>query len=403
MSIESSLSDAMASSMASSIGYMFSGSHAPSPNDRIKHEIFGTSKVQHRPFTEQTGLKYDSVKNQVTTYLVDADPSSTHVFKRSFMGKAELEDSESQVGLAQSMNVSEYGGIDDFYVGYESEHHVLSHPRENKQQMVLFARDEKKSWSHQLMETVEHVWKAVVAMLRKVGIAMRRALDWLSSKIPWDDISHTTAFLSLFYKKLGTLSLNGFDMARDLFRSTLKNATTYTQNNLFKNVIENLGAHNISYEQSMKYTDRFSNITNDLSTDANTAMIQDRVVNNLQHITIDYANKSIMDRLVKVCHEAGSSVRDAFNISEINKLNSLNTDLPNYNSLMKANLGAVLKFMRNLAVTSEHVAGNLFASIMQFVPFYWNLALEFMNVPINVRFLYDFWTKKVRYCFFLIK
>jgi hypothetical protein len=262
--------------------------------------------------------------------------------------------------------------------------------------MVLFARDEKKGWTHQLLSTVEHAWKAVVSMFRRVGVAIRHVLEKMTSKIHWDDISHTTAFLSLFYRKLGTLSLNGFDNARSLFRGTLQNLTMNTDN-MFQNVIDNLGQGNITWSKLMKGSNNLANSSSELATDANTVMVHDRMINNMQHVTIDYSNVGVLERLVKICNEAGSSVKDAFDIKKLNQLHMDRVRYPRYESLVKSNLGMGLNFLRKLLVTFEHVAGNLFASIMQFVPFYWNLALEFMNLPIKVPYLYDFWMKHVGY------
>ena len=395
--IASSLDVDLASSMASSTRYIFLGSHAPSPHPsaRIKYEVLGDSGVQDKPLMQEGGLEYDSDNNQLTTYAVDVNDGSAHIFKRSFMFNR-LDDSESQIGLAKAMNVSDYTGEDDLFVVYESDSHVVSHPQGNKDQVVLFARDEKKGWTHHLMETVEHAWQAIVVMFRKVGISIRHLLERIASKIPWDDISHTTAFLSLFYRKLGTLSLNGFDMARSLFRGTLRNITSNTDN-MFENVIDNLGEKNITWSSLMKDSKNFGNSTSEPSVDANTAMVHDRVINNIQHITIDYSNKGVLERLFKICSEAGSSVKDAFDINELKQLRMDRIGYPRYNSLLKSTMGMGLSFLRNLLVTFEHVASNLFASIMQFVPLYWNLALEFMNLPLKVPYLYDFWTMNVGY------
>jgi hypothetical protein len=121
------------------------------------------------------------------------------------------------------------------------------------------------------------------------------------------------------------------------------------------------------------------------------------MVNNMQHMAIDYSNVGVLERLFKICNEAGSSVKDAFDMKKLNQLRMNRVEYPHYNSLLKSTMGRGLNFMRKLLVTSEHVAGNLFSSIMQFVPFYWNLALEFMNLPIKVPYLYDFWMKHVGY------
>jgi hypothetical protein len=127
-SISGSLDDSLASSMSSSIGYIFSGSHAPSanPSARIKYEVFGDSAAPENPLNTQRSLEYDSNNNRITTYVANLNLGTNHVFKRSFLGnKIDETEHESQVGLANAMNVSGYAGEDDFFVAYESEHHVL--------------------------------------------------------------------------------------------------------------------------------------------------------------------------------------------------------------------------------------------------------------------------------------
>ena len=393
MALEPSLNDAFAHSMVSSLSFIFSGSHAPLPNARIKFEVEGGSGVQDKPLSEHSGLKYDSVKNKLTTYIVDDLPLQKDLFKRSFVGNPDLEDSESQVGLANALNISGFEANDDFFVVHESDHHILSHPRTNQKHMVLFARDEKKGWRHHLISTVENAWQTVVTILHKSGIAISRLIETLVSKIRWDDISHSTAFLSLFLRKLGTLSLKGFDMARDIFGETLKNIANNTDD-LIQKAIRKMGVNNINFQQSLKAESQFSNITNDPTLDANTAMIHDRFVNNIKQISMDYSNKTVLERLYKVCREAGDSVKNSFDYHELNKINTNSVKLPSLNHLMKLNLAKALQYLRNFLLTAEHVGGNLFAALMQFVPFYWNLALSFMNLPLKIPFLYDFWSKR---------
>jgi hypothetical protein len=401
MALEPSLNDAFAHSMVSSLSLIFSGSHAPLPNARIKFEVEGGSGVQDMPLSENSGLKYDSVKNKLTTYIVDDLPLQKDLFKRSFVGNPDLEDSESQVGLANALNISGFEANDDFFVVHESDDHILSHPRTNQKHMVLFARDEKKGWRHHLISTVENAWQTVVTILHKSGIAIRRLIETLVSKIRWDDISHSTAFLSLFYRKLAPLSLFGIDLAKDIYMESLNNFTRYSDRS-FKKAMKKLGVKDLSFASSSKLAKgsaqaQFVKTYKDMESmeaDANTFMLQDRIVNSLPNVVMDQEGKSLVESIIKVCQDAGHDIGKAFDMDEFQSFSMPKLKFGPNTSFANMGLSKIVNLLRSAFLGVEHVTGHLLGSLMQIVPLYWNMALKFMIMPLKIPFLHDFWAKK---------
>jgi hypothetical protein len=399
--IASSLDVDLASSMASSTRYIFLGSHAPSPhpNARIKYEVLGDSGVQDKPLMQEGGLEYDSDNNQLTTYAVDVNDGSAHIFKRSFMFNR-MDDSESQIGLAKAMNVSDYTGEDDLFVAYESDSHVVSHPQGNKDQVVLFARDEKKGWTHHLMETVEHAWQAVVVMFRKVGISIRHLLERIASKIPWDDISHTTAFLSLFYKKLAPISQFGIDLAKDIYFDALKNVSSVSDRVLRK-TMNKLGVKDLnfgnSYQGALNSSESASSAKKE-EADANTMMIHDRIFNNLANITMGRATKVLFENLVNVGMGAAEDLANAFQSDHLKNFAIPKLDFEPGSSFFKMGIAKIFNLLRSLLLGSIPVLGHLFGALMQTIPLYWNMALSFMMFPFQrMPFFGEFWATHIGY------
>jgi len=265
--------------------------------------------------------------------------------------------------------------------------------------MVLFARDENKGWTHQLLSTVEHAWQAVVAMFRKVGIAIRHVLEKISSKIHWDDISHTTAFLSLFYKKLAPLSQYGIDLAKDIYFDALKNVSNVSDR-VVRKTMTKFGVRDLNFENSYQWARNASESKDSdlgkVDANANTMMIQDRIFNNLANMTMGRATKVLFENLIKVAQGAAEDLSNAFKSDNLKNFAIPNLDFEPGTTFFKMGISKILNYLRSLLMGSIPVLGHLFGVLMQTIPLYWNMALSFMMFPVQrIPFLSTFWATHI--------
>ena len=133
------------------------------------------------------------------------------------------------------------------------------------------------------------------------------------------------------------------------------------------------------------------------SSDGLTHSILDRIVNNIQHITIlDPANNfntSAFSRLNILVQEAISIILKKVPVSAIENL------LPHLLEFGKGStydmtLGFFLKGIQKLIMSSSQTFFLLLDSLSHLLPIYWNLVTFLITVPIKIPFVYEWFTKR---------
>ena len=237
--------------------------------------------------------------------------------------------------------------------------------------------------------TLEEAWTSFVKFVGKMGLIISKFVNTLVSLFKWNEISPTVQFLSIYYRQLAALSVHGLDIARSKYLDLLHNVSSQT-NDYFAHKLDKLGVTATPFDSFFDQKEDKKVIMN-----GQTAMIQDRVLNYLPEMK---GNASLFQKLTKVFKTAANSLETAVDIEEWKRIIQNPLLFGNQTlSFQQKGYAHLLNSARILTVGTEHIVGNIYASLLEFQPLYWALAQSFLMTPIHVPFLTEFWNEKMFY------
>jgi hypothetical protein len=408
------VSSERAQDASDTIGHLMSGFSESYPSgassdylSHDRHHVLKRNLVVDQG--QSSNLAYEEKMNYVGTYLISL-PSFINLekehdfFKRSLPMRDIL-----RKRMLNQPNSAFFSNAAKLELGNHTNLDIMALDRSEKEfalgttdkEVILFTRQQDDHpWKEKLVNSVETAWRAVVRVLKKIGLTIKAVYNALVNSVSWEDISHTVAFLSLFYRKLAPLSLHGMDLIREKYLEMYHNFTDSTDD-FFMRSLKNFGVDDLTFEKGRNIAMKLGNKTDHmgqrkgmLEADAKTLFLHDRIVNNIPNISVNSKEKSLFERLGKIMQEGASSLRDAVDLDDFVDKAPLHLKFKSHTSVAKMGLAKMINLMRSFVLGTEQFVGNVYAALIQLVPIYWNLAETIMLSPIKIPFVYDFWTKK---------
>jgi hypothetical protein len=242
-------------------------------------------------------------------------------------------------------------------------------------------------------------------------------MDALKSFFDFNDVLKTQKFLSSYYLLLAPLGFRSYSLTREHLKDLFLSYTNH-----MKSISDFTFSSNMSIEEYEKWSStllegpqvdgiRFAPfgspkhediVAKDIPknilhcSDGLTHSMIDRIVNNIQHISIidpaQHFNSSAVSRLYILLKEAVKTIVAKVPSSILQTLLPL---LKDFSSLREIRLGVLLKLFQRIMMAGSQTFFLVLKSISHLLPIYWNLVTKIITTPIKIPFVYDWFTKRL--------
>lgn len=242
-------------------------------------------------------------------------------------------------------------------------------------------------------------------------------MDSLKSFFDFKDVLKTQKFLSSYYLLLIPLGFRTYSLTKERLKDLF---LSYTKH--IKSISDFAYNSNMSITEYEKWSNtllegpeidgiRFApfgmpkhedNLAKDIpknilhSSDGLTHSMLDRIVNNIQHISIidpaEHFNSSAVSRLYIFLKEAVKIIVAKVPSSILQTLLPL---LKDFSSLREIRLGHIFKLFQRILMAGSETFFLILKSVSHLLPIYWNTVTKIITMPIKIPFVYDWFTKRL--------